>query len=189
MIMRALLLGGLFLAALSTPALADDGWGQDVEVMSADDLDTHRGGFAFGNLNFNFGATVTTLVNGVPALVTNLTWTDVGAFVDQTVGQVGQNISDMTPEQLNALGLDGLSGLGGVVIDDEAGVTALVHNVTDGSLQNIIVNNATGRDLSQQIDVTLTLPGFELIQNNLATELFGMRINDDLNTFLTTPGG
>ena len=95
----------------------------------------------------------------------------------------------MTPEQLDALGLDGLNGLGGVVIDDEAGVTALVHNITDGSLQNIIVNNATGRDLSQQVDVTLTLPGFELIQNELATEIFGMRLNDDLSPFLTSPGG
>ena len=187
--MRALLLSGLFLALLSTPAFADEDWGQDIEVMSAGDLEAHRGGFAFGNLNFNFGATVTTLVNGVPALVTTLTWTDVGAFVEQTVGQVGQNISDMTPEQLDALGLTGLNGLGGVVIEDEAGVTALVHNITDGSLQNIIINNATGRDLAQQIDVTLTLPGFELIQNALTTEIFGMRINDDLNTFLTAPGG
>ena len=86
MIVRALLLGGLFFATLSAPAFADDGWGQDVEVMDASDLDAHRGGFAIGNLNFNFGATVTTFVNGVPALVINLTWTDVGAFVDQTVG-------------------------------------------------------------------------------------------------------
>ncbi len=187
--MRALLLSSLFLAALSTPARADDGWGQDVEVMSSDDMDAHRGGFEIGNLNFNFGATVTTLVNGVPALVTNLTWTDVGAFVDQTVGQVGQNISGMTPAQLEALGLSGLNGLGGVVIEDEAGVTALVHNITDGSLQNIIVNNATGRDLSQQIDVTLTLPGFELIQSQLTTEIFGMHLNDDLSTFLISPGG
>ncbi|MCX7360116.1 MAG: hypothetical protein NT015_18500 [Alphaproteobacteria bacterium] len=187
--MRALLLCGIFLAALSTPAFADETWAEDVEVMSADDMDAHRGGFEIGNLNFNFGATVTTLVNGVPALVTNLTWTDVGAFVDQTVGQVGQNISDMTPEQLNALGLGGVSGLGGVVIEDEAGVTALVHNLTDGSLQNIIINNATGRDLAQKIDVTLTLPGFELIQSELNTEIFGMRLNADLNTFLTAPGG
>lgn len=189
MTIRTLLLSGVFLAALSTPAFADEGWGQDVEVMSADDMDAHRGGFEIGRLNFNFGATVTTLVNGVPALVTNLTWTDVGAFVNRTVGQVGRNISDMTPEQLNAMGLNGLNGLGGVVIEDEAGVTALVHNVTDGSLQNIIINNATGRDLAQQIDVTLTLPGFELIQSELTTEIFGMHLNDDLRPFLVSPGG
>lgn len=187
--MRALLLSTVFFGLLASPAWAEDGWGSDVEVMAPEDLDAHRGGFAIGQLNFNFGATVTTLVNGVPALVTTLTWTDVGAFVDQTVGSVGQDIANMTPEQLAALGLDGLGNAGGVVIDDADGVTALVHNVTEGSLQNIIVNNATGRDLGQQIDVTLTLPGFELIQSSLAVEAFGFRIMDDVNTFLADPGG
>ncbi|MBX3428476.1 MAG: hypothetical protein KF779_02715 [Hyphomonadaceae bacterium] len=184
---RALLLAVALLGGLATPAHADESWGQDIEVMSVDDLDANRGGFSFGNLNFNFGATVTTLVNGVPALVTNITWTDVGALVDQTVGQVGQDISDMTPEQLQALGLNGLDGVGGVVIDDEAGVTALVHNVTQGSLQNIIINNATGRDLTQQVDVNLTLPGFELIQSALLVEAFGLHLADDMRSL--NPGG
>ena len=135
--MRALLLSGVFLAVLASPAWADDGWGEDIEVMDAEDLDAHRGGFEVNGLTFNFGATVTTLVNGIPALVTTLTWTDVGAFVQETVGDVGQNIADMTPDQLTALGLDGLENAGGVVIQDEAGVTALVHNISDGALQNI----------------------------------------------------
>ncbi|MBL8546113.1 MAG: hypothetical protein JNL81_06595 [Hyphomonadaceae bacterium] len=184
--MRTLLLTGAFMAMLAAPAWADD-WGSDVEVMSVEDLEAHRGGFEIGNLSVNFGATVTTLVNGVPALVTTLTWTDVGSLVQQTVGDVGQNIANMTQEQRTALGLDGLGDAGGVVINDEAGVTALVHNITEGSLQNIIINNATGRDLSQQVDVTLTLPGFELVQDALAIEMFGIRINDDLRGF--DPGG
>ena len=185
--MRALLLSTVFIAMLAAPAWAEDGWGDDIEVMSVDDLDAHRGGFEIGNLNVNFGATVTTLVNGVPALVTTLTWTDVGAFVEQTVGNVGQNIANMSPEQLTAMGLDGLGNVGGVVIDDESGVTALVHNITEGSLQNIIINNATGRDLAQEIDVTLTLPGFELVQNALAVEMFGIHLSDDMRGF--DPGG
>lgn len=185
--MRTLVLSGVFMALLAAPACADDGWGDDVEVMSVEDLDAHRGGFEIGDLNVNFGATVTTLVNGVPALVTTLTWTDVGAFVEQTVGNVGQSIANMSPEQLTALGLNGLGNAGGVVIDDESGVTALVHNITDGSLQNIIINNATGRDLAQQVDVTLTLPGFEFVQDTLVVEMFGIHLNDDLRGF--DPGG
>lgn len=186
---RTLLLSSFFLAALAAPARADDAWGEGVEVMSIEDLRTHRGGFDIGGLNINFGATITTLVNGVPALTTVLTWTDVGAFVQETVGAIGQNINTMTAEQLTDLGLDGLENAGGVVIDDEAGVTALVHNVAEGSLQNIIINNATGRDLAQDIDVTLTLPGFELIQNALVVETFGIRLTDDMNVFLANPGG
>ena len=69
------------------------------------------------------------------------------------------------------------------------GVTALVHNITDGALQNIIINNATGRDLAQEIDVTLTLPGFELIQESLLVESFGIRLTDDMNVFIGDPGG
>ena len=187
--MRALLLSTAFMSLLATPAWADDGWGSGTEIMTDEDMDTHRGGFEIAGLNINFGATVTTLVNGIPALVTTLTWTDVGAFVEETVGELGQNIAGMTAEQRAALGLDGLENAGGVVIDDEAGVTALVHNITEGSLQNIIINNATGRDLSQQIDVTLTLPGFELIQESLALERFGLHLTDDLNLLIGDPGG
>jgi len=187
--MRAILLSGVFMALLASPAGAEEGWGDNIEVMSAEDMDGHRGGFEIAGLNVNFGATVTTLVNGIPALVTTLTWTDVGAFVEETVGGVGQNIADMTPDQLTALGLNGLENAGGVVIEDETGVTALVHNITEGSLQNIIINNATGRDLAQEIDVTLTLPGFEFIQGQLITERFGIHLTDEMNVFIGDPGG
>ena len=186
---RTLLLSGVFFAALAAPAWADDGWGEGIEVMQVEDLDSHRGGFVIGGVTFNFGATITTLINGVPALTTTLTWTDVGAFVEETIGAVGVNINTLTEEQRAELGIDGLENAGGVIITDEAGVTALVHNVTEGSLQNIIINNATGRDLTQEIDVTVTLPGFELIQDALQAELFGMQVSGDLSPFLTDPGG
>jgi hypothetical protein len=186
---RALLLSGAFFAAFIAPAWADDGWGEGIEVMNAEDLEAHRGGFVVGGITFDFGATITTLVNGVPALTTTLTWTDVGAFVDETIGDLGENINTLTDEQREELGIDGLENAGGVIIADEAGVTALVHNVTQGSLQNIIINNATGRDLTQEVDVTVTLPGFELIQDTLQVELFGMHVSGDLSPFLTDPGG
>lgn len=187
--MRAILLGGVFMAMLVSPAWAEEAWGDNIDVMSAEEMEAHRGGFEIAGLNINFGATVTTLVNGVPALVTTLTWTDVGALVEETVGEVGQNIANMSPDQLTALGLNGLENAGGVVIEDELGVTALVHNVTEGALQNIIINNATGRDLAQEIDVTLTLPGFEFIQSQLITERFGIHLTDEMNIFIGDPGG
>lgn len=187
--MRAILLGGVFMAMLVSPAWAEETWGDNIDVMSAEEMEAHRGGFEIAGLNINFGATVTTLVNGVPALVTTLTWTDVGALVEETVGEVGQNIANMSPDQLTALGLNGLENVGGVVIEDEFGVTALVHNVTEGALQNIIINTATGRDLAQEIDVTLTLPGFEFIQSQLITERFGIHLTDEMNIFIGDPGG
>lgn len=67
------------------------------------------------------------------------------------------------------------------MIDDESGVTALIHNVADGTPQNIIINNANGRDLVQQIEVTLELPGFQAVQHPFQQELFGPRIEADMH--------
>ncbi|MBC7768717.1 MAG: hypothetical protein H7124_08010 [Phycisphaerales bacterium] len=189
--LRIALLSAAAFGALASPALADEsGWGEDIEVMAEDEMAAERGGFEINGVEINFGAVVTTFVNGVPALTTQLTWTDAGTFIEETVGDIGQNIGDMTPDELSALGLSGLEGGGGVVISDEDGVTALVHNVTEGALQNIIINSATGRDLTQEIDVTLELPGFEMIQSQLIVEHFGFQISDDLlGIMFYDPGG
>jgi hypothetical protein len=173
-------------AALSAPAFAsDDAW-SDVEVIADDEMDDLRGGFEIPgtSINVNFGAVVTTVMNGIPVLTTNVTWTDAGAIVDRTMANVGESLSEMPPEAIEALGLDGLQDAGGLVIEDEAGVTAIVHNITESSIQNIIVNNATGRDIAQDIDVTLTLPGFEYVQQQIATERFGIRIGEDLSNVM-----
>ena len=81
-----------------------------------------------------------------------------------------------------------MRGARGVVINDAAGLTAFVHNVADGALHNIIINSADGRNLIQEIEVDLRLPGFELVQNDLALERFGMRIGDDLRTVMVGLG-
>lgn len=189
--LRHALLCAAAIAALTGQAWADESaWGEGVEVMADADMADHRGGLDIGGIEINFGAVVTTYVNGVPALTTTLTWTDLGTFIEETVGDIGQNINSMTPAELEALGLGGLENGGGVVITDADGVTALVHNVTEGTLQNIIINSATGRDLTQEIDVTLELPGFELIQDQLVLERFGFQITDDMRgVMFTSPGG
>lgn len=191
---RSRLLYAAAAAAFALPALTgqawaqDAGWGEGVEIMDDADLAGHRGGFEINGIEINFGAVITTYVNGVPALTTQLTWTDVGAMIQQTVGAIGESIEEMTPDQLEALGID--ASANGVVIADENGVTTLVHNVTEGVLQNIIINNASGRDLSQEIDVTLELPGFEAMQASLLVESFGIHLMDDMRgVMFYDPGG
>jgi hypothetical protein len=172
-----LLVTAAFLA-LATPAMADDAW-TGLELMADSEMAELRGGIRLPNgVDLTLGAIVTTYSNGVPVLQTQLNWTDAGTVVDQTIGAIGEDISDMTPEQREALGIDGMTG--GVVIDDADGVTALVHNVTDGSLQNVIINNADGRNLRQDIAVTLALPNFETMQGVIALQQLGLRIDRDL---------
>lgn len=183
--MRAALIALAALTFVPAPAFADAGWGADIEVMDEAEMGALRGGIAVSpGLEINFGAVITTYVNGAPALTTNLTWTDAGQFVEQTIGEVGQSIDALTPGQRAELGLAGLENGGGVVINGADGVTALVHNVTTGALQNIIVNTAAGRDLRQDIDLTLTLPGFEAMQDALLLERIGIRLDADLNNAL-----
>lgn len=168
-------------AAFATPAHAatEDAF-DGIEVIDDAEMDDLRGGFNVGGIEIGFGAIVTSTLNGVPVMTTQLNVTDTGTVVQQTMNNVGQNLASLTPEQLAALGLSAFAGLNGIVVNSESGITAFVHNVTNGSLQNILVNTATGQDIEQNIDVTLTLPGFEYIQQQLALEHFGMRISDDL---------
>lgn len=168
-------------AACAAPARADD-WGDGVELIDEAEMNDLRGGFQINGVEIGFGAVITSYMNGAPVLTTQLTWTDAGAIVEQTMADVGQRLEDLSPEQREALGVDGLQGASGIVINDESGMTALVHNIAEGALQNIIINSATGRDLKQDIDVTLTLPGFDAIQDSLVLERFGMRLADDLQS-------
>jgi hypothetical protein len=64
---------------------ADDSRGEDVQLTSLEEMEAHDG---------KFGATVTTLANGIPALTTTPTWTDVGAIVDESIGKLSQSIND-----------------------------------------------------------------------------------------------
>lgn len=181
MMARALFALAFALAAFAAPAYADEGWGADIEVMADDDMGDLRGGLGVApGIEVNFGAVITTYVNGSPALTTNLTWTDTGQMVSETIGAIGQSLNELTPEQRAALSIDGLGDANGVVINDADGVTALVHNITDGALQNIIVNTAAGRDLRQDVDVTLTLPGFEAVQASILLERIGIRLDEDM---------
>lgn len=188
--LRTLLLATCALGALSGQARAEaTDWGDDIEVMDEAEMGDLRAGFSVAGIQFNFGAVVTSTLNGVPVLITQLTMTDTGAIVQQTLNAVGENIASLAPEDLQALGLEGEENAAGVVIASESGITAFVHNVAEGTLQNIIVNTATGQDITQDIDVTLTLPGFEYIQSQLALETFGLRISDDLQNVAIGPRG
>lgn len=181
MIARLALIASTALVALCAPAYAaDESWGDGIEVMQDEEMTGLRGGVDIPGIHINFGAIVTTFVNNMPVLTTVLTVTDAGAIVQDTLGGLGQSIDEMTPEARDALGLGNLDGASGVVISDADGVTALVHNVTEGALQNIIINNASGRDLRQEIDVTLTLPGFAAMQDSLTAERIGIRIDEDM---------
>ncbi len=187
--MRRALLAATLLISLCAPAYAaDDPWA-GVEVMADEEMAELRGGLRVTDgLDIGFGAVITTFSNGVPVLQTQLNWTDSGAVVQRTYGSLGQRIEDLPASARSVLGIEGLEDAGGVVILDSDGVTALMHNITDGALQNIIVNNANGRNLRQEVDVTLTLPNFEAMQGMFDIQRLGLKLDGDLTAALGAAG-
>ena len=170
------------LVSVAAPADAggEDAWA-GLEVMDDSEMSDMRGGLRVApGLDVEFGAVITTYANDDPVLQTHLTWTDTGAMVDQTYGSLGTPIESLPSSALAILGIEGMQGAGGVVILDSDGVTALMHNVTNGALQNIIINNANGRDLRQEIDVTLALPNFEAVQERYSLQRLGLILNEGL---------
>lgn len=185
--MRAVLAAAFALAIPAQPCFAQGlDWGDDVEVLGEAEMSELRGGIRLTPaLEVNFGALVTTHVNGAPAFATQITWTQAGALVERSMGELGIRLGALTPAERGALGLEGLDGADGVVIADASGATALIHNVADGTLQNIIINDASGRDLRQDIAVTLALPGFEAVQKTLELERMGLRLDAEMRNALS----
>lgn len=180
--LRALLLATAVWSLAAAPALADPWAG--VEVLDDAAMADMRGGFVLPNgVEVNFAATVNTYANDVLALQTQLTLSDSGFLMEQRVGTLGVPLSDLTEAQRAELGLVGL-GQSGVVIVDSSGVTALVQNVSATGLHNIVFNTGNGRDLRQEIDITVTLPGFLETQRLINDEIVGIRIGADLDSWL-----
>lgn len=178
------------LLVLTGPAHAMDDPFAGIEIMDDGEMAEMRGGLRVSDgLDIGFGAVITTYSNGAPVMQTHLNWTDAGEMIERTYGSIGAQIDTLPAEARAVLGIEGMTGAGGVVINDAQGVTALMHHITDGSLQNIIVNNASGRDLRQEIDVTLRLPNFEAMQGVFDIQRLGLRIDSDLTAAITATGG
>jgi hypothetical protein len=158
-----------FATMIAQPAMAQAPE-DDLIPLQDEDLQGLRGGFLVAEgVAFEFGATMRTLVDGGTVLETRLTWTPDGPIV----------------EQLSGLPLQGTAGGGfGLTIGDGTGLTTIGHRLLDGELQGFILNTADNRDIRQNLDITLTLPGFDAVQRDLLISRLGVNINYDLGVGL-----
>ena len=160
---------------------------QDPSRMSDAELQDLRGGFVVANgVTLDFGAVVRTYVDGQLALESRLTWTESGAVTSRTGGQIAGAVdlaAAMDAAMAQGLDLSGLKDGHGILLSDANGATALVQNL-QGGIQNLIVNNADGRDLRQEIEVTLTLPDLASMQRSYSIERLGAQIGQDVNATL-----
>jgi hypothetical protein len=136
--------------------------------LTDEELDSYRGGYSPApNLNFQFGAVVSTFEDGQLALQTTLNLTPTSANVQQTAGP------GVTPASLlNGVELAGATG-------GAAGGTAFIQNLANGQLANIIFNTDSNHTFTQSTNVTVVLPGFADVQNQILHSLTGFHLNVD----------
>jgi hypothetical protein len=168
---RRLVLSLLLAAAAPIAALAAAPGPKPVP-LSDEELDSYRGGYEVSpNLNFQFGAVVRTFEDGQLALETSVNLTQNSINVQQTAGP------GVTPGTvLGPLDLAGATG--GAV--STAGGTTFIQNVANGQLANIILNTASNHTFTQSTDVTVVLPGFADVQNQILHNLTGLRLSMDV---------
>jgi hypothetical protein len=155
------------LLAAHAPALPQEGVLDGLTPVADADLAGLRGGLLFaGGIAFDFGATVRTTIDGQPALETRLTWTPDGVVIEDLSALAGGPIPEF-------------SGFGLTLID-ATGTTLVGHRLLDGELQGFIINTGDNRNIRQEMDVTLTLPGFEAVQRDMITDRLGFRIAADM---------
>lgn len=180
----ALMMGASMWSGLAGLAHADAF--DELSTVSDAEMEDARGGFlSAGGVSFNFGALVKTFADGQLALSTQLNWTDQGPVATHSIADPYAGASQAAA--LAALALASIGDGQGVVIND--GQTAIIHRIESGAVQNLILNAATDQVFAQTIDITLTLPGFETMQQQIGLDLLGLRLNSEINAALADYGG
>lgn len=173
------------LAAIAWPAGAARA--QAPAALSNADLGELRGGFITANgITFSFGAVARTYVGGQLALESRLTWNAAGALSERRVGNVPGAVDLATAldaAMAGGLDLGGLDGADGLLLSDASGSTALIHAL-QGGVRTLIINNADGRDLRQELELTLTIPDLGAMQRSYAIERLGSQIGQDISAGL-----
>ena len=162
------------------PARADD-----LPAPVADsELDGMRGGFMVDGIQFNFGALLSTTVNGQLALQTQVNYTPTGPQVTQTVG----------PNAVQGAPTNGtINGLiqSGIPRQDIAltnkGATAVIQMVTNGSVQNIVINTANNQNIQQATQLQLQIPALAQLQQLFAHNLALLSLMQNAQNSVSTP--
>lgn len=163
------------LALLAAPALADDFAG--LSAVSEAELDEARGGFLIENGRVaGLSVEILTSVDGRQVLTTTLDVGPNGSTLNETPG-TGVTAADAAALRAAAArGLDVRAFAGDRVffVGDR---TAVVHRISGGALQNLIVNAADGRELTQSVAVRVDLYREAAIADQLA--MAGLRVAMD----------
>lgn len=171
--LRAALIG-LSLAA-NTPLPGDEIFSR-LEPVGDEELAEQRGGFVVNGLDIRLGAQIRTFLDGELVLQTTVNWGETGTSHTELMSGA------LTPADASHLQA-GILSAGGITmkVGDSTvylannNQTALLHR-TDGGLQNVLINTASNIKITQEVDATLDLGGYE----NFAAGLNSQRLTDSI---------
>ena len=143
-----------------------------------------RGGYFLANgAEFDFGASIETLVNGQLALQSTLQWTPQGAVIQQFAGPNAQSTTIPNAEINSVLSaLNAAIATNGVTIKAASGTTEVVANLTAGQIQNLLVNTASNQTITQNTAVRLTIYNFSAWQQQVAQQMIGSQLANEIET-------
>lgn len=178
--------GGAQALTVVAPAQGEIAVSADVAwlALSNSDLATVRGGyFSVGGLNFDFGATVRTYVDGTLALESTLTWTPGGAQVT-SASATGADLPQIT----TIAGVTGLSFPSSVaravIRGSTGGDTVVLQQLGPSQISSVVLNTADNRNIRQDTDITLVLPAFSAMQHDFALRSLNSAFSDQMTAAL-----
>ena len=145
---------------------------EQFSALEEGEMETMRGGLRVAGLDVSFGVNLRTTgtgfvreavynlnaAGGFDQVSNNLT-SDAGiaAPVHLVGGTAGATLSDLLP----GVNLAGLSdSTGGLVIGNSSGFTAVLEKLTQNSIISALVTNSNDQNLSNEIDVDITIKNF-----------------------------
>lgn len=111
--------------------------------------------------------------------------TDNGASASGTDTGTGGSIQalgggrGLTPAQLDLPGIDlsGLKDATGILINDRSGAIVALHEATRERITSLVLNQANGRELRQELNVDVTVRNFEQLRDSIRSIVFNSRQN------------
>lgn len=156
------LLGGFFLLSLVAPGMKAQAVPADEETLlmadasplSSAQMDETRGGFMDpSGLFVSFAVDVRTLVDGSVAFVRSLVLApDAAGTLHATI--TAETMPQNLPGQMT---ITQVSGGKGVIIADDQGRTTALNQTPQGLFANIIMNTASNRNVTQNMDISIVL--------------------------------
>src|SRR6185312_9027980 len=136
-----------------------------IQALADTALADMRGGFFLaGGVQFDFGASVRTMVNGQLALQSTVQWTQGGLVVQHVAGP---GTTPIPPSQLAELFGGNAGAQMGVTIPGQSGSTAVLTNLASGQIQNVLMNTANNQTATQNTDVLLTIYNLPQLQQQV----------------------